>query len=96
MFSGHTYDPATDEHRLTRQLGRVWVALQLADQWLTLRELAHRAEAPEASVAARLRDLRKDQFGGYVIDRRRRGEPRRGLWEYRMAGRAGAGQQALF
>lgn len=52
--------------------------------WRTLGEIQAQVGGSEASVSARLRDLRKDGFGSYLIDRRRRGEPSRGLHEYRL------------
>lgn len=82
-FDGDTYDPALDLHRLTKQLGRVWSALQ-GGQWLTLDEIAKKTGDPQASISARVRDLRKQNFGGYEVERRRRGEPANGLWEYRL------------
>ena len=82
-FDGKTYDPAHDHDRLKKQLGRVW-HWTINGGWSTLAELAQLTGAPEASVSARLRDLRKPKFGGYIIDRRRRGLASNGLWEYRM------------
>lgn len=51
-------------------------------QWRTLGEIfaALGMGFPEASVSARLRDLRHN---GRTVERRRRG-PSRGLWEYRL------------
>jgi hypothetical protein len=83
LFGGVTYDPALDEERLTRQLGRVW-ELMVDGQWRTLREIAERVGGSEAGVSARLRDLRKPGFGGYKIERRRTGPPFSGLFEYRL------------
>lgn len=91
LFDGETYDPEHDEHRLANQLGRVWVALQ-SGRWLTLEEIQAATSAmredggsdSQASISARLRDLRKDRFGGYVVERQRRGDPKRGLFEYRL------------
>ena len=82
-FDGETYDRTLDQPRLGRQVLAV-LALMQDGHWRTLREIADAVEAPEASVSARLRDLRKARFGRYVVDRRRRGEPSRGLWEYRL------------
>ena len=31
-----------------------------------------------------LRHMRKQRFGGYLVEKRRRGEPKDGLWEYRL------------
>ena len=50
-------------------------------------EIVTMAGGTEASVSARLRDFRKAKFGGSpdAVDRRRRGEAKRGLHEYRLA-----------
>jgi len=76
-FDGSTYQHARDYERLNAQCRRV--AEQMADgNWHTLRELSTATGDPEASVSARIRDLRKSGFhveGEYV---------RRGLWRYRM------------
>ena len=55
--------------------------------WLTLRELAAITRYGEASISAQLRHLRKPAFGGHVVEKRRRGEPGRGVWEYRLGAR---------
>jgi hypothetical protein len=55
--------------------------------WMTLRELGDLTTYGEASISAQLRHLRKRRFGGYVIEKRRRGAPGSGVWEYRIAGR---------
>ena len=81
LFDGQTYQPAQDSERLSGQLGAVYEALSDA-QWWTLAALAERAGASEASVSARLRDLRKPRFGGHVIDRRRCSPA---LFEYRLS-----------
>jgi hypothetical protein len=61
------------------------------DQWMTLGELARMTHYPEASISAQLRHLRKPEFGGYVVEKRRRAvaEAARGsahekAWEYQM------------
>lgn len=82
-FGGVTYDADHDEHRLARQL-RAVRELMLDHQWRTLAELAREIGAPEASVSARLRDLRKADFGGYIVQRRPVGHRSRGLNEYRV------------
>ena len=69
-FDGETYDPDLDHVRLTGQLKRVHSVLSDA-RWHTLRGISIRAEAPESSCSARLRDLRKDKFGAYIVDRKR-------------------------
>jgi hypothetical protein len=84
IFDGVTIVPEFDRIRLGKQLRRVLQCLLIGD-WLTLAEIRHRTRDPEASISARIRDLRKPKFGGHTIDRRRRGEPSDGLWEYRLA-----------
>jgi len=79
-FDGETYSHDRDHERLARQQSAVFETM-LAGRWLTLKELALLAGAPEASVSARLRDLRKSRFGGHVVERR---YVRKGLYEYRL------------
>lgn len=62
---------------------RVYQALS-AGAWLTLPELHRITGDPVASISAQIRHLRKPEFGGHTIDRRRRGIDARGLFEYRM------------
>lgn len=83
-FDGATYEPEHDKARLTSQLERV-KALMLDGQWRTLAEIQDSVGGTEASVSARLRDLRKSRFGGFAVDRRRRGMPSTGLFEYRVS-----------
>lgn len=82
-FDGETFDAALDEDRLTTQLERVR-AFMLRGHWHTLAEIARAVQGSEASVSARLRDLRKARFGGFIVQRRRRGDPKSGLHEYRV------------
>jgi hypothetical protein len=84
-FDGATYSPAADRRRLTGQLARVR-ALMSDGRWRALAEIAAEVGGSEAGVSARLRDLRKARFGGHAVDRRRRGEAGRGLFEYRLRG----------
>jgi len=55
-------------------------------QWRTLGELSALTGDPEASISARLRDLRKPRFGGLTVERK---YIRRGLFAYRVAGETG-------
>ncbi len=85
LFDGRTYDSALDGKRLKGQGLRVYTVLLQAgyDRWLTLRGIADRTGDPEASVSARLRDLRKERFGGNTVEARRMGGGH-GTWEYRL------------
>jgi hypothetical protein len=79
-FDGETYEPHLDHERLTTQLARVrWLVSN--GQWWTLARLAQLAGGSEASVSARLRDLRKPKFGGLTVERERIDG---GLFQYRV------------
>jgi hypothetical protein len=90
-FGGDTYDRDLDKDRLGSQLE--WTKIVMFDgKWRTLAELRKeilrrtdgKRRDTEAALSARLRDLRKKKFGGYRVDKRRRGDPKRGVWEYQV------------
>lgn len=80
QFDGETYIPMIDHKRLTGLLKRVYEVMS-DGHWHTLYELAIKANGSQTSVSARVRDLRKDKFGGMTVERRRID---RGLFEYRL------------
>lgn len=82
LFDGQTYDESFDRERLETLLGRVKSAMKDGNWW-TLAELVEKCGGSESGVSARIRDMRKPKFGGHNVDRRRRGDPKDGLWEYR-------------
>jgi hypothetical protein len=66
--------------------------------WLTLKELSTMTRYGEASISAQLRHLRKPQYGGFVVEKQRRGDQEAGrgaeqgtLWEYRLQRRVRLG-----
>lgn len=83
---GETYLPERDEQRLTTQLDAVQ-ELMKDGRWYTLESLRNQVRsvtqkhATESSISARIRDLRKPEFGGYEMQHR---HVSNGLWEYRM------------
>lgn len=79
-FDGETYNADLDHARLGRQFIAVFKAMK-DGAWHTLREIAETAEAPEASVSARMRDFRKEKFGGHTVERENLGD---GLFRYRL------------
>ena len=93
MFDGNTVT-TEDTPRLTTLLDRVRFVMS-DEGWRTLQEIRARAGGSEAGVSARLRDLRKEKFGGYRVERRRRGEHARGLHEYRVLSPLPKGQLRL-
>jgi hypothetical protein len=79
-FDGDTLDPDLDAARLRGQLERVRL-LMLDGHWRTLSQIVLHVGSSEAGISARLRDLRKQKFGAYTVNGRRRPG---GLWEYQV------------
>jgi hypothetical protein len=84
QFDGKTYEPEQDFTRLNTQL-RAVRDLMRDGTWRSLNQIAVATGYPEASLSARLRDLRKLKFGLHTVQRRRAGEGR-GTFEYRVLG----------
>ena len=79
-FDGITYEEPLDKHRLNCQLRRVFDYMRYG-HWHTLTDIAAAAEGSESGISARLRDFRKERFGGHTVERRR---VVGGLFEYRL------------
>lgn len=80
---GSTYDSSRDFHRLNAQQSDVWNAIK-DGEWHTLRELSASTGHPEASISARLRDIRAlIRPKGWAVERE---YVSRGLWRYRVTG----------
>jgi hypothetical protein len=82
VFDGETFDLERDGPRLTKQLGRVFDFMK-SGEWRSLWQISEAIKGSEASVSARLRDLRKPRFGGFSVERRRLTA---GLYQYRLTG----------
>ena len=82
-FSGPVYSPENDFERLRGQIRRVF-NLMRDSRWRTLNEVSRATGDPESSISAQLRHLRKPHWGLHLIDKRLRGSPKNGLWEYRL------------
>lgn len=79
-FDGATYEPDKDHKRLRGQLLRVF-KLMKDGKWRTLEGIKVEIGGCITSVSARLRDLRKEQYGGHEIERERVSG---GLFKYRL------------
>ncbi len=86
QFDGPCYIPEYDQRRLTGQLLRIFDSMS-DGAWRTLSEIEAVTGDPQASISAQLRHLRRPRFGGHTVEKRRRGEPSAGWWEYRISGR---------
>jgi hypothetical protein len=81
--------PAAQMRRQRRtQMQVLLEVLRIAAQyetWVSLAELADKTKFPPASISAQLRHLRKEKFGGWKVERRRREWSRDELvWEYKL------------
>lgn len=79
-FQGSTYEPVHDEERLSKQWHRVFLLMR-DGRARSLREIAQETGDPEASISARLRDLRRM---GYTVNRKRREPKSAGIFEYQV------------
>jgi len=97
-FDGKTYEPELDKVRLTGQLKAVYRVMS-DGKWYTLHDIQIRAlrnewisgrvvKYSEAGISARIRDLRKEKFGGFEVQRKRN----QGTFYYRLV----IGQTDLF
>lgn len=82
-FDGETYNEERDQIRLGKQLQKVFDCLsEERGGWLTIPEISQvTGIVAHQSISARIRDLRKDKFGGHNVEHRNIGG---GTWEYRM------------
>jgi len=79
-FDGSDYDHKRDGIRLTGQLQRVFDVMKTGE-WITLRQLADKARCPEASASAQLRNLRKERFGSFLVEKK---YDHMGVFSYRL------------
>lgn len=80
-FGGETYEPVRDYQRLRGQLLNVYTVM-LDGKPHTLSELSEQCKGSEASVSARIRDLRKEAYGAHNVIRENLGG---GRHTYRLA-----------
>jgi hypothetical protein len=84
VFDGDTFDPKVDQVRLSRQF-EVVRDIMLDGEWYTFDQLRELTGYPTQSISARIRDLRKYRFGGFIIERE---HIVGGLYRYRIRGKA--------
>lgn len=78
-----TYEARFDYERLKGQMKAIYFLMKDASWW-TLDELHLQVAGTETGISASLRSFRKKQYGAHTVNRRRRGDPKRGLWEYQL------------
>lgn len=86
---GPAFEASKDLRRLTGQIKAIYDLMVRADninQWLTLYEIENATGYSTASISAQLRHLRKAEFGGHAVMKRRQ-KTRAGTWEYRVTSR---------
>lgn len=80
VADGVAFDARRDGKRLNDQMRAVWEIVR-DEQWYTLHQLHGLTGYPEASISARLRDLRKPEIMGCTVEREYLSN---GLWRYRV------------
>ena len=76
---------------MSSQIERVWEVMREGTP-LTVAEIAELTGDAQTSVSARLRDLRKERFGGHTIERRRQSD---GFYCYTLIA-SGANMEIIF
>lgn len=82
---GKSYDERIDKKRLSKQMDVIKNYMIYHGRqgfWRTLQEISAVLVYPESSVSAQLRHFRKLQFGGFIVNKRRRNG--KGTWEYQV------------
>ena len=82
-IQGSNFDERLDRERLTGQLKAIYEFMK-DGRFKTLSEISGATLAPESSVSAQLRNMRKKPYY-FTVEKQRRGEPTQGLWEYRLS-----------
>jgi hypothetical protein len=93
-FPGTAYDPKIDGLRLLKQYEHIrdyMLTMAESDRrfrhrsegFRTLQEIEQATGHLTASVSAQLRNLKKPEFGSYLLEKRRRA-PDGGTWEYKL------------
>ena len=85
-----TYDPVLDGPALDRLRARVLTFFLTHDWdgWYTDAEICAEVGNTTGGVGAKRRDLRKLEYGAYIIVSRRRGKLGYRIWEYQFRGKA--------
>ena len=89
---GPDYNEKLDGKRVRGQMDEIRKYM-LWTGWATLAEIESALGYPQSSISAQLRHLRKERFGGYRVDKRRRSQ---GTWEYRVQAPQRTGQMRMF
>jgi len=93
-FNGPDYVEEFDADRLQGQIKAVYDCMKDGN-WRTLFEIEVIINAPQASISAQLRHLRKKRFGGHTINKRRRGDEKHGWFEYQLVVRNPANNETI-
>jgi hypothetical protein len=93
-YHGITYESQFDHSRLNAQQQRVHEVMRRGE-WRTLRQISDETGDPEASVSARLRSYRSDEYLKQFFIMQSERIPtleRRGFWRYRLLVKSGETQ----
>ena len=89
---GPAYDPNTDAARIGKQHEVIRDLLLAKRKWWTLAEIERATDYPQSSISAQLRHLRKEKFGSWNVEKRKRGGSN--TCEYRINGKQDTPRQS--
>jgi hypothetical protein len=85
-FHGASFVEEHDGARLLNLRANVRT-LMVDGEWRTRSEISDLLGVSRAAdIGRRLRELKEPKHGGWNVETRRRGTPKEGIWEYRVAG----------
>jgi len=81
-FQGAVYEAKYDSSRLAKQVKIIFEYMKNGE-WHTLSEIEANTHAPQSSISAQLRNLRKKPHC-LIVNKRARGNRENGLFEYQL------------
>ena len=86
---GPAFEEEKDGKRIRTQMSVIRAyMINLYPHWATLKEIENDLGYPQASISAQIRHLKKKQFGGHILEKKRRdSNGDGGTWVYRLSER---------
>lgn len=84
QFPGKDIDIEFDEERLRGLQSAVYIVMK-DGKYRTFSEIkSETKKGSETGIAATLRGFRHKSRGAHIVNKRRRGDPKKGVWEYQL------------
>jgi len=82
-FDGSDYKPDFDKVRLTKAIKKVFMFM-MSNDWVSIDDIAENTGVPHSSASTHTRNLRKEKFGSWEVEKRKVGN---GFFEFRLTGK---------